>query len=205
VLLTVSYTPSVANVLCLVFLNGADPVAQPGLPSAQLNHCRQLTSRLEGIVHELRNAYSTVPMDELAWLLKKETSEDSNAEDAAAMGAELVALELQQLLSALPTPSVVVSGLHYQQDHLQHQLVSPPSTPQLSLHAATMALAMRGKFRKPMTTAHLGLSSHLVTPKTERNSPWLGHDNLGKRRTGVGEFGPVTAALHPGAAIPRYD
>ena len=160
-----------------------------------------MTSRLEGIVHELRNAYSTVPVEELAWLLKRETSEDS-----AAIGAELVALELQQLLSALPTPSVVAPGLHHQQDHLQQQPVEPPSTPQLSLHAATRALAMRGKFRKPMTTtAHLGLSSHLVTPKKERNTPWLGHDNLGKRKTGVGEFGPVAAALHPGAAIPRYD
>ena len=158
------------------------------------------------MVHELCKAYSSVPMEELTWLLKSATSENSDATDAEAMGAELVALELQQLLSALPTPSVVVSGLRYQQDHLQHQLVSPPSTPQLSLHAATMALAMRGKFRKPMTTnAHLGLSSHLVTPKAERNTPWLGHENLGKRKTGVGEFGPVTAALHPGAAIPRYD
>ena len=179
---------------------------QRALPSAQLNHCRQLTSRLESIVHELRNAYSTVPMEELTWLLKSATSEDSNAIDAAAMGAELVALELQQLLSALPTPSMGISDLHHQHDHFHHPSISPLSTPQLSMHAATMALALRGKFRKPTTTnAHLGLSSHLATPKTERSTPWLGHENLGKRKTGVGEFGPATAALHPGAAVPRYD
>lgn len=163
-------------------------------------------------MQELRAAYSSVPVDELDWLYNSTMPTDcrrklGNAEDSAVMAAELVALELQQLLGVVPalsppesTDSPGAQPLPLRRNPGRSK--ESPNSPQLSIHAASMALVLRGKFR---ANAHLGLSSHLTTPKTERKTPWLGHDNLGKRKTGVGEFGPATSVLHPGAAIPRYD
>jgi hypothetical protein len=168
-------------------------VDSPSFPSIQLDECRRLTNTLESTLEQLRVSYSAVPLAELVWLYSNSIPDGTaDPDDAGAMGTELAALELQQLLLGV-LPASATLPLQRQGSTAAAAAVGAPqqdNSPALSIHAASMALSVRGKFRN--SNAHLGLKSG--TPKNQRKGPWLGHQNLGKRRPGIGEFVPAVAA-----------
>lgn len=182
-------------------------VAAHSCPSSQLL-VQELKHKLESTVGELHAAYSEVPIAELTQLHDSATSADSRnntegAEDAAVMGARLVAVQLQLLLGKLQLscPKLCTPSSDTQQQKQQQVLETSTQIGSIPIH---------GSYGERVSSAYLGLSSTFATPKGQRPSPWLGHDNLGKQKKGIhqgiiGEFGTGSATKHPAAAIPRYD
>jgi len=175
--------------------------------SPQMNVCRKLSDSLEDTVAKLREAYAAVPAAELVFLYESALPEGrAEPEDATAMAAELAALELTQLLGIFPAegPAVAEEAPRDEGRLMSHHLSvdeefaaapTPGRTPgaSLSMRSAGQALRMGQRLRNQSNTAHLGLLAG--TPKRERQAPWAGHQNLGKRKTGLGEFGAYLGLL----------